>query len=294
MKQQKKKIKLISPSGAVHTDYLDRASEVLTHWGFEVSEGLYARAVHGRYAGSESQRIQDLQDAINDDSLTAILCSRGGYGLSQIIDKIDFTPLLKHPKLIIGFSDITILHAALSRMNTPSVHGVMAKQLAEFDNEDDSLLTLREILNGQLPHYHIEPDALNRYGQARGKLVGGNLSVLMGLRNTPFEPDYQNNILFIEDIGEEAYRIDRMMQNLRLGGVFKKISGLMVGYFTNCPEDPSMHKTVKEIILDAVTDYDFPVCAHFPAGHEHPNFSLVMNKEMGLQITDEGTAISFS
>jgi muramoyltetrapeptide carboxypeptidase len=294
MKQQKKKIKLISPSGAVHTDYLDRASEVLTHWGFEVSEGLYARAVHGRYAGSESQRIQDLQDAINDDSLTAILCSRGGYGLSQIIDKIDFTPLLKHPKLIIGFSDITILHAALSRMNTPSVHGVMAKQLAEFDNEDDSLLTLREILNGQLPHYHIEPDALNRYGQARGKLVGGNLSVLMGLRNTPFEPDYQDNILFIEDIGEEAYRIDRMMQNLRLGGVFKKISGLMVGYFTNCPEDPSMHKTVKEIILDAVTDYDFPVCAHFPAGHEHPNFSLVMNKEMGLQITDEGTAISFS
>jgi len=294
MKQQKKKIKLISPSGAVHTDYLDRASEVLTHWGFEVSEGLYARAVHGRYAGSESQRIQDLQDAINDDSLTAILCSRGGYGLSQIIDKIDFTPLLKHPKLIIGFSDITILHAALSRMNTPSVHGVMAKQLAEFDIEDDSLLTLREILNGQLPHYHIEPDALNRYGQARGKLVGGNLSVLMGLRNTPFEPDYQDNILFIEDIGEEAYRIDRMMQNLRLGGVFKKISGLMVGYFTNCPEDPSMHKTVKEIILDAVTDYDFPVCAHFPAGHEHPNFSLVMNKEMGLQITDEGTAISFS
>lgn len=294
MKQQKKKIKLISPSGAVHTDYLDRASGVLTQWGFKVSEGRYARAVYGRYAGTESQRIQDLHDAINDDSLTAILCSRGGYGLAQIIDKIDFTPLLRYPKLIIGFSDITILHAALSRMNIPSVHGVMAKQLAEFDIEDDSLLTLRDILNGQLPHYHVEPDTLNRYGQARGKLVGGNLSVLMGLRNTSFEPDYQNNILFIEDIGEEAYRIDRMMQNLRLGGVFKKISGLIVGHFTNCPEDPSMHKTVKEIILNAVADYDFPVCAHFPAGHEHPNFSLVMNKEMDLQVTNEGTTISFS
>lgn len=294
MKQQKKKIKLISPSGTVHTDYLDWASEVLTQWGFKVSEGQYARAVHGRYAGSENQRIQDLQDAIKDDSLTAILCSRGGYGLAQIIDKIDFTPLLRYPKLIIGFSDITILHAALSRMNIPSVHGVMAKQLAEFDIEDDSLLTLRDILNGQLPHYHVEPDTLNRYGQARGKLIGGNFSVLMGLRNTPFEPDYQNNILFIEDIGEEAYRIDRMMQNLRLGNVFEKISGLIVGHFTNCPEDPSMHKTVKEIILDAVADYEFPVCAHFPAGHEHPNFSLVMNKEMDLQVTNEGTTISFS
>ena len=181
MKQQKKKIKLISPSGTVHTDYLDWASEVLTQWGFKVSEGQYARAVHGRYAGSENQRIQDLQDAIKDDSLTAILCSRGGYGLAQIIDKIDFTPLLRYPKLIIGFSDITILHAALSRMNIPSVHGVMAKQLAEFDIEDDSLLTLRDILNGQLPHYHVEPDTLNRNGQARGKLIGGNLSVLMGL-----------------------------------------------------------------------------------------------------------------
>ena len=160
------KIRIISPSGVVNIDYLDGAANLLRSWGWEVSEGDFARASFGRYAGTNEERIQDLQEAISDEGLQAVLCSRGGYGLVQIIDEIDFTSLLKHPKLFIGFSDITVLHAALSKLNIPSVHAVMAKQLTEFDAEDDSLLQLKAILKGQFPQYQIETDALNIYGQA--------------------------------------------------------------------------------------------------------------------------------
>jgi muramoyltetrapeptide carboxypeptidase len=288
------KIRIISPSGVVNIDYLDGAANLLRSWGWEVSEGDFARASFGRYAGTNEERIQDLQEAISDEGLQAVLCSRGGYGLVQIIDEIDFTSLLKHPKLFIGFSDITVLHAALSKLNIPSVHAVMAKQLTEFDAEDDSLLQLKAILKGQFPQYQIETDALNIYGQAGGKLVGGNLAVLMGLMNTPFEPDFQDSILFIEEIAEEAYRIDRMMQQLRLSGVLNKISGLVLGHFTDCPEDEEMHLSIKENIIAIASEYQIPVCANFPAGHDHPNLPLIMNKEVSLLVNEKGTELDFS
>jgi len=293
-KNIKGKISIISPAGVINPDLIEGAAQRLKNWGFEVSEGRYAREVCGRYAGTEAQRIHDLQEAINDDSLMAVLCSRGGYGLAQIIDKIDFSPLQKQHKWLIGFSDITIMHAALSNLHVPSVHGVMAKHLTELPDESDSLQLLKNILKGHRPVYQIAGDAMNREGYVKGILTGGNLSVLMGLRGTPFEPDYQDSILFIEDIAEEPYHIDRIMQNFRLGGVFSKISGLVVGHFTNCKEDPLMHKSIKEIILTATAGYHFPVCFGFPAGHEDENHPLILGSEVSLEVKSSEIKLDFS
>ena len=285
------KIRIISPSGSC-IDYLDGAANLLRSWGWEVSKGILQEQVlvampelTGR--GYKVCR-RYLMRVCKQFSVPV------GYGLVQIIDEIDFTSLLKHPKLFIGFSDITVLHAALSKLNIPSVHAVMAKQLTEFDAEDDSLLQLKAILKGQFPQYQIETDALNIYGQAGGKLVGGNLAVLMGLMNTPFELIFRIVFLFIEEIAEEAYRIDRMMQQLRLSGVLNKISGLVLGHFTDCPEDEEMHLSIKENIIAIPSEYQIPICANFPAGHEHPNLPLIMNKEVSLLVNEKGTELDFS
>lgn len=288
------RIRIISPSGAINSDLIDGATDRLKSWGFEVSEGHFAREVYGRFAGTEEQRINDLQDAINDQGLTAILCSRGGYGLAPIIDRIDFSPLIKHPKWLIGFSDITVIHAALSCLNIPSLHAVMAKHLTELPDDSASLQYLRKILIREFPEYHIASDKFNRIGNAKGKLVGGNLSVLMGLRGTRFEPEYKGAVLFLEEIAEEPYHIDRMMQNLRIGGVFNEISGLIVGHFTNCTEDSLMQKSVKEIIFSATAGAGCPVCFGFPAGHEDENYPLIMGRELTLQVTMSGTEINFN
>lgn len=288
------RIRIVSPSGAINPDLIDGATERLRCWGFEVTEGRFAREVYGRFAGTEKQRINDLQDAINDESLTAILCSRGGYGLAPIIDRVDFSPLIQHPKWLIGFSDITIIHASLSCLGIPSLHAVMAKHLTELPDDSDSLRYLKEILEGEIPKYHIAPDKLNRLGNVKGKLVGGNLSVLMGLRGTAFEPTYDGAVLFLEEIAEEPYHIDRMLQNLRMGGVFNKISGLIVGHFTNCTEDPLMQKSVKEIVLDATAGVGFPVCFGFPSGHEDENLPLIMGREVTLKVTTSEVMVNFN
>lgn len=289
-----KKIKIISPSGVIDPAYIDGAVRVFNEWGIDAVVGDFAREVYGRFAGSEAQRIHDLQDAIDDESLDAILCSRGGYGLAQIIDKIDFSGLKKHPKWLIGFSDVTVIHNVLSNMNVPSVHGIMAKHLTELEADSISAANLRKILFGEMPVYELPSHMESRKGYATGKLIGGNLSVIMGLRGSPFDLNYKDAILLVEDIGERPYQIDRMFQNLRLGGVFAQLSGLIVGHFTDCEEDPSMKKTINHIILDAVEGCDFPVCLGFPSGHENTNYPLILGREIKLTVTDEKTIVDFS
>jgi muramoyltetrapeptide carboxypeptidase len=289
-----KKIKIISPSGVIDPAYIDGAIRVFNGWGIDVVEGAFAREVYGRFAGTEGQRIQDLQEAIDDESLDAILCSRGGYGLAQIIDKIDFSGFIKHPKWLIGFSDVTVIHNVLSNMNIQSIHGVMAKHLTELSKDSMSVANLRNIIFGEMPVYELPSHMESRKGSASGKLIGGNLSVFMGLRGCPIDLNYKNAILFIEDIGERPYQIDRMLQNLRLGGVFSQFSGMIVGHFTDCEEDPSMKKTINQIILDAVEGYDFPVCFGFPSGHEETNYPLILGREIKLTVTDDKTIVDFS
>jgi len=286
-------IRIVSPSGAINPELVNGAKKALLSWGLNVTEGKFTRSEYGRFAGTMEQRIADLQAAINDPSIKAILCSRGGYGLAQIVDKLDFSAFKTSPKWLIGFSDITILHNVITNSDIASIHGIMAKHLTELLANADQVMRLKEILFGKLPEYTIATHPLNREGQASGKLIGGNLSVLMGLRGSQYDLPYKNNILFIEDIAEKPYHIDRMIQNLRFSGALAQLSGLVVGQFSECDEDPTMHQTIVEIIADAVKDYDYPVCFNFPAGHVDYNLPLIMGAEAYLNVSKISVNLKF-
>jgi len=286
-------VRIISPSGVIDESLIDGAKKMLSQWGLCPSEGKFARSQYGRFAGTTTQRIADLQNALDDENVRAIFCSRGGYGLMQIIDSINFSNFKKNPKWIIGFSDITVLHSAVSHFQIASVHSPMAKNLCEQSDDCQPILHLKNIFFGNIPEYNIENHELNRTGIAHGEIIGGNLSVLFGLRSTKFEPDFAGKILLLEDVGEKPYHIDRMLQNLRIGNVFSSICGLLVGQFTEYEEDPQMLKTVYELIADAVRDFDFPVCFNFPVGHTDNNFPVVFGTQSVLNVSENGVNLKF-
>lgn len=282
------KVVILSPSGKIEAQWVEGLKAVLESYGLVVSVSEHALCAKGRFAGTDDERIQDLQEAINDAEVKAIFCSRGGYGLARIIDKIDFSALKENSKWIVGFSDITVLHNALSRVGVASIHGIMAKHITM---KAEGLENLMSMLFGTEVSYEISAHELNKIGEASGELVGGNLSVLYGLRGTPFDIDYSGKILFIEDLGERLYHIDRMMQNLRLGGVFEQIVGLVVGQFTDIDEDDSFSGGVYGVIRDAVKDYNIPVCFNFPAGHVDNNQPLKMGANYKLEVLKDKTIL---
>lgn len=291
--QKGDQIRIISPSGAIDPRFIDGAKQTLEDWGLCVTEGAYARTAYGRFGGTKEQRISDLQAAIDDPQVKAIICSRGGYGVAQLIDKIDFTTFSQAPKWLIGFSDITILHNAISNIGVASIHAIMAKHLTELPANSEQVLKLKAILFGEMPHYQIPSHAQNQNGKAEGKLIGGNLSVLAGMIGTPFDLPYEGNILFLEEIAEQPYHIDRMLQNLRLSGVLDKLSAAIIGQFEDCDEDPQMNQTLSETIRDAFKDQSYPICFNFPAGHVDYNLPLVMGKTVKLNVTDTESSLQY-
>jgi muramoyltetrapeptide carboxypeptidase len=286
-------VRIISPSGVIDPTLVDGAIILLASWGYKATEGMFTRNALGRFAGNEQERFTDLQQALDDPNVKAILCSRGGYGLAQIIDRIDFSRFVKHPKWVIGFSDVTILHQALLSTGIISLHSAMAKQFTELPAKAEPLVMIENILRGDIPSYKITANKHNRSGIGKGKLIGGNLSVFMGMRGTGYDLPFKNSILFIEDIGEKPYQIDRMMQNLRISGALSQLSGLLIGQFTEYEEDPEMNKTLFQIIADAVKEYNYPVCYNFSAGHVDNNFPLLMGANAELKVTDRGASLSF-
>ena len=278
------RIRIVSPSGAIDPVYIDGAKSRLQAWGFSVTEGKHARGRWGRFAGTDEERLSDLIEALQDPSVDAILCARGGYGLQRIIDRI---PVITKP--IIGFSDITELHQWSAISNQYSVHGIMCKHIATLPEDSEPMQALRRLLSGQSVQYTWEAHPLNTPGHACAPIVGGNLSVLYGLQGTPFslsKLSYLFPILVIEDVGERHYHIDRMMRNLRMSGVLAHLSGLVVGQFTDCEDDPLMQQTVYETIKEAVADYDYPVLFDAPIGHVEHNVPLLLNHHATI---DSGT-----
>lgn len=246
----------------------------------------------GRFAASDAERVADTVAALTDPDVDIVLCARGGYGLQRIIDKIDCgVEGTGHFPLVVGFSDITELHALMSLHQVPSLHAIMCKHIASYDESSESLSLLLHALEGDMPTYHLPHHPLSRPGHAEGILVGGNLSVLYGLQGTPYglisscERAGEKPILFIEDIAERHYHIDRMMNNLRLSGVLSRLSGLIVGQFSDCDDDSSMGETVYQTILRAVEDYDYPVLFDFPAGHVDRNLPLLLNAPVQLDVS---------
>ena len=284
-------IRIISPSGAIDPAYIDRSAARLRSWGHEVSEGIHARGRWGRFAGTDEERLKDIQDAMQDPSVDAILCSRGGYGLQRIIDRV---PNITKP--VIGFSDITALHQLSTIHCQLSIHAVMCKHIATLPEDSEPIVALRRVLEGKSVEYHIAPHPLNRYGEATAPVIGGNLSVLYGLQGTPYSLQQsaissQAPILLIEDVGERHYHIDRMIRNLKMSGVLGHLGGLVVGQFSECEDDPSMNCTVYDTIKEAVAEYDYPVLFNAPFGHVEHNLPIWLGKEAQLSVTAEGSVL---
>jgi len=289
-----KHIRIISPSGIIDPKYIDIAAARLSSWGYQVSEGQFARNQFGRFAGTDAERLQDLMDALADPSVDFILCARGGYGLQRIIDKVQNAECRMHNEAkIIGFSDITELHQWALIQGQPSLHGLMCKHLSELSEDSEPIRFWRKAMEGEELQYEIPAHPLNRPGEISGTLIGGNLSVLYGLQATPYsvqnaECRMQNVILFIEDIAERHYHIDRMMQNLKMSGVLAQIKGLVVGQFSDCEDDEKMGCTIYETIRQAVEEYNYPVLFDFPAGHVERNLPLWLGTTTQLKVSSEG------
>ena len=290
-------IRIISPSGVIASSFIDGAIVRLRAWGYEVSEGAHARDAWGRFAGTDEDRLADITEALQDPSVDMILCSRGGYGLQRIIDRI---PPVTKP--IIGFSDITALHQAAAIRHQMSVHGLMCKHIATLPEDSEPILALRKALAGEPLTYSWPAHPLNRLGDAEGVIVGGNLSVLYGLQGTEydlrsiydlrFKISNFRPILLIEDIAEKHYHIDRMMRNLRMSGVLANISALIVGQFTDCEDDPLMQQTVYETIKEVVADYDYPVLFDAPIGHVEHNMPLWLNRHSSIHVGADGVVLT--
>ena len=269
--------RLVSPAGKCEAAPLTALTTWLEGEGFRVEWGKHLTGSSFQFAGTDQERLEDLQEALDDPSADVILCSRGGYGTIRLLEHLDFRGFRKHPKWVVGYSDITLLHSTLNHMGYRSLHGAMGRHsLGEDGQPNESFQSLMALLRGEESASIWAGNPLNRPGKRTAPLTGGNLSLLYALMGTPCEPDTLGKILYIEDIGEYLYHLDRMMVSLRLAGKLEGLAGLVVGYFTDMKdnEDP-FGKNVEEIILDAVRDYGYPVAFGFPAGHEHPNQALV-------------------
>ena len=287
-------VSIVSPAGQIAREAIDNATKILQQWDLQVEIGKHVCESFMGFAGSDEQRRADLQAAINNPDTKAIICSRGGYGCGRIIDEIDFSPLQKNPKWLVGFSDITVLHARLFRLGIQSIHGAMPKNFPNYSDNNESLKTLHQALFGELKEYFLPTHALNKQGIAKGKLVGGNLSILANLAATPDDIDTTDAILFIEDVGEFLYNIDRMLNNLQRSGKLNKLKGVIVGDFSNTKNDSFIFdKTAYEIIFSYVEKLNIPVCFGFPAGHDEPNYALYFGREMQLEITEKSSKIIF-
>lgn len=285
---------ILSPSGNIDKNLVYDTAAIFEKWGLLPEISKYALGEDGRFSGTVEERLHDLQNALDDPSIKLIFCSRGGYGIVHLLDKLDFKGIRKHPKWVVGYSDITALHSALQVNGIASLHAPMAKHFSEEGVYDLSVRYTKSLLSGQSVNYEVpvaEGFTFIRQGSAIGKLFGGNLSVLSGMIGTPFLRVPYNGILFLEDIGEVPYKVDRMIYQLKLAGVFKRISGLILGRFTDYEEDEKMYLSLKESILDATREYRFPVVFNFPVGHVRLNFPLIMGKLAELNV--EQDKISF-
>lgn len=287
------KVAIVSPSSKIDHTFLRGAKKRLESWGLKVALGKHAGNSSGPYAGTLSHRLSDFQAAMDEEDIKAILCSRGGYGAVHLIDKLDFTHFREHPKWMMGYSDITALHNLFQKNGFASLHSLMARHLAVEDAEDPCTLCLKDILFGNLPDYSCQPHALNHPGTAQGILRGGNMAVFYGLRGTPYDIPPEGSILFIEDVNERPHAIERMMYNLKLGGVLEKLSGLIVGQFTEYKEDYSLGKVLYGALADLVKEYDYPVCFDFPVGHVTHNLPLINGAEVELKVEKKEVKLSF-
>ncbi len=288
------KIGLVAPAGKIDHQKINIAKTVLESLGYEVILGKHVYDEHHIFAGTDEDRATDFQFMLDHEEIKAIICARGGYGSIRIINKLSFDGFERHPKLMIGFSDITIFHARLNHLHFGSLHATMPINFTENIADSSSLQKLVNYLEGKLTNYQIPSHQLNRSGSCEAELVGGNLSIICSLNATDYELNMHGKILFIEDLNEDLYHLDRLMHNLKLGGKLEHLEGLIVGGMSDMKDSETpFGKSAYEIIQDAIKDYNYPVIFNFPAGHIDENWPLPFGKKVNIDVNDKEVNVSW-
>ncbi len=290
-------VAIVAPSGILKNREreVQQAKDLVKSWGLFaiVGDHVFSKADH--FAGTDYERCEDIQNAMDDPKISAIWCARGGYGTVRILDKLDYTEFKKNPKWIIGYSDITALHNQVHNEGFESMHALMCVSLKEDLSEvQNSIDTFKSALFGKPQNYKLEGSEYNRVGEASGPLVGGNLTMLHTMLGSDESIDTSGKILFIEEIGEYKYHIDRMLQSMKRAGYFDNCAGLIVGDMSKLRKNTTLWGTsVEQLILDALSEYNFPIAFNMPAGHEKDNRALVLGRIIDINVSKETTSIIF-
>jgi muramoyltetrapeptide carboxypeptidase len=290
-------VAIVAPSGILKSreGEIQQAIKLLNSWGLNTKLGanVYSKADH--FAGTDEERCEDFQNALDDSSISAIWCARGGYGTVRILDKLDYTQFRKHPKWVIGYSDITALHNQLHNEGFQSLHALMCVSLTKDISEiQETVKTFKSALFGKPNNYILEGSDYNKEGVSTGQLVGGNLTMLHTMLGSDTSINTKGKILFIEEIGEYKYHIDRMLQSLKRAGYFENCKGLIVGNMSKLRKNTTLWGTsVEQLVLDALSEYNFPIAFNMPAGHEPDNRALVLGKTVTLTSNKDKSTIVF-
>ncbi|WP_051238828.1 S66 peptidase family protein [Gaetbulibacter saemankumensis] len=290
-------VAIVAPSGILknRSTEIEKAKDLLKSWGlnYVVGDHVFDHANH--FAGSDDDRCEDFQKAMNAPEISAIWCARGGYGAVRIIDKLDFSQFNKHPKWLIGYSDITALHNEWHTRGYKSIHAMMCTSLQD-NNETikETIATFKKALFGEPLEYKLKGSPYNKLGSVTAPIVGGNLSILYSMLGSKSSIDTSGKILFIEEIGEYKYHIDRMLQSLKRAGYFENCAGVLVGNMTKVKRNTTPWGTsVEQLILDALKEYDFPIAFNMPSGHEKDNRALILGQTIDFNVIIEQSTIFF-
>lgn len=287
-------IGMVSPAGFMPFERMETCMNTLQDWGYTVRLGATTNSQSENYfSGTDEERLNDLQQMLDDREVRAVLCARGGYGLSRIIDTLNFKKFRKHPKWIVGFSDITVLHSHIyTRYGVASLHAPMAAAFNEDGFDSPYIQSLKDALEGMPASYECAVHEFNKPGEAKGELVGGNLTLLAHLIGTASDLKTKNKILFIEDIGEYLYNIDRMLLQLKRSGKLDKLAGLVIGGFSDMKDtERPFGKRIQEIIYDQVKEYRFPMCFNFPVSHDKENYALKIGAKYSLHVQSDAVKL---
>ena len=279
-------IGMVCPAGTIPLEKVQNCIKTLESWGYRVQVGETVGAKHFSFGGSDSQRAAELQKMLDDPNIKAILCARGGYGASRIIDQIDFTAFSRQPKWVAGFSDITVLHGAIQKQNIASIHGPMAAAFSKGVEGELFIESLRAILEGRSIECVAKAHEFNKLGNAHARLIGGNLCMIAHLIGSKYEFKTKGKILFIEDIGEYHYNLDRLVLQMKRAGLLESLDGLIVGGFTDMKDKSSdFGASAYEIIQEHTAQYNYPTCYGFPISHDINNFAVKEGGMYNLEIT---------
>jgi len=290
-------VAIVAPSGVLknRTKEITRAKELLESWQLKVVVGDHLFSKDNHFAGTDQERCEDFQKALDNPNIKAIWSARGGYGTVKILDKLDYTKFLQQPKWVIGYSDITALHNQLHTKGVESIHAIMCVSLPEdLSKIEKSIDTFKAAIFGESINYTLKGSSYNRVGGTSGELVGGNLTILHTMLGSNTSINVSGKILFIEEIGEYKYHIDRMLQSLKRAGYFDYCKGVIVGDMSRMRKNTTLWgSSVEQLVLDALEDYNFPIAFNMPAGHEDDNRAMIMGRRINLVVSKEQSIVTF-